>query len=171
MTEVGGSGMKWSILGQPFRTTVAQPGKPYYTGTFRHALDDKNRLTIPSAWRSAHTEEDTFLATPHPDGYIAVLPPGEVAKLHEKVAQMALSNSDAQDLLARFFADTLAFTFDKQGRIGLTESLRQHAGIDKDTVLVGSLSKFSIYNPDRWEKVARRVSGQTYGDLMRQIGL
>ena len=54
---------------------MAQTGKAYYTGLFRHTLDDKGRLTIPSAWRYAHEESDTFLATPHPDGYIAVLPP------------------------------------------------------------------------------------------------
>jgi len=132
---------------------MAQLGKPFYTGLFRHTLDDKNRLTIPSAWRSAHGESDTFLATPHPDGYVAVLPPVEVEKLHAKIAAMALSDRDAQDVAARFFAATHAFTFDKQGRIGLTDELRKHAGIDKDAVLVGSLTKFNLYSPDRWNRV------------------
>ena len=61
--------------------SMAHPGKAFYTGLFRHTLDDKFRLTIPSAWRYAHEGDDTFLATPHPDGYVAVLPPAEVEKL------------------------------------------------------------------------------------------
>ncbi len=150
---------------------MAQLGKPFYTGLYRHALDDKNRLTIPSAWRSAHGESDTFLATPHPDGYVAVLPPAEVEKLHEKIAQKALTDRDAQDAFARFFAATLAFSFDKQGRISLTDELRQHAGIGKDAVLVGSLNKFAIYSPARWDKVEQRTSGENFGDLMRRIGI
>ena len=43
---------------------MAQPGKAFYTGLFRHTLDDKARLTIPSAWRAAHAAEDTFLLHP-----------------------------------------------------------------------------------------------------------
>ncbi len=150
---------------------MAHNGKPFYTGLFRHALDDKNRLTIPSAWRSAHGESDTFLATPHPDGYIAVLPPAEVEKLYEKASQKALTDRDAQDAFAAFFAASLTFSFDKSGRIGLPEELVRHAGIDKDAVLVGSLNKFGIYSPARWEKVQQRTSGENFGDLMRRIGI
>ena len=43
---------------------MAQAGKSVFTGLFRHTLDDKGRLTIPSGWRHAHAQEDTFLATP-----------------------------------------------------------------------------------------------------------
>ena len=47
---------------------MSTSGKPYLTGKFRHNLDDKNRLTIPSAWRSMFDKETTFLAIPNPGG-------------------------------------------------------------------------------------------------------
>lgn len=150
---------------------MAQSGNAFYTGLFRHTLDDKGRLTIPSAWRYAHEETDTFLATPHPDGYVAVLPPAEVMKLQAKIAQMALSDGAGQDFVARFFAQTQLFSFDKAGRVGLGEALLEHAGIKKDAVLVGSLTKFNVYAPSRWTKVEARTSGENFGDLMRRIGL
>ena len=150
---------------------MAQTGKAFYTGLFRHTLDEKGRLTIPSAWRYAHEESDTFLATPHPDGYVAVLPPVEVEKLHAKIAQMALSDGAGQDFVARFFSRTQSFSFDKQGRIGISADLLAHAGIAKDAVLVGSLTKFNLYAPGRWEKVETRTSGENFGDLMRRIGI
>lgn len=150
---------------------VAPTGKALYTGLFRHTLDDKARLTIPSAWRYAHGEDDAFLATPHPDGYVAVLPPEEVEKLRAKIAQVALSDGGGQDFAARFFAQTQQFWFDKSGRIALGEALLKHAGIDKDAVLVGSLTKFNVYSPARWEKVEARTSGENFGDLMRRMGI
>src|SRR5580693_9135559 len=137
--------------GAPIPSQMAQSGKAFYTGLFRHTLDEKGRLTIPSAWRGAHAESDAFLATPHPDGYVAVLPPAEVEKLHAKIAQMALSDGAAQDFAARFFAQTQSFSFDKQGRVGLNADLLSQAGITKDAVLVGSLTKFNLYAPSRWE--------------------
>jgi len=163
--------LKWGTLGQVAALPVAQPGKTFYTGLFRHTLDDKNRLTIPSAWRYAHEESDTFLATPHPDGYVAVLPPAEVEKLYEKVAQKALTDRDAQDAFARFFSQTLSFNFDKQGRFGVSADLLAHAGIGKDAVLVGSLNQFKIWSPARWQKIETRTTGEHLGDLMRRIGI
>jgi MraZ protein len=150
---------------------MAASGKALYTGLFRHTLDEKGRLTIPSAWRNAHEEGDTFLAAPHPDGYVAVLPPAEVEKLHAKIAQMALSDGAGQDFAARFFAQTQSFSFDKQGRVGITGELLQHAGIAKEAVLAGSLTKFNIYAPGRWEKVEARTAGENFGDLMRRLGI
>jgi MraZ protein len=142
-----------------------------YTGLFRHNLDDKGRLTIPSAWRDAHSEGDVFLATPHPEGYIAILPPTEVAKLQAKIVGLALSDSAGQDFAARFFSQTQSFSFDKQGRAGLNSDLLRHARIAKEAVLVGSLTKFQVYAPSCWAKVAERTAGENFGDLMRRLGI
>jgi len=149
---------------------MPQPGRAFYTGLFRHTLDDKGRLTIPSAWRGANAG-DIFLATPHPDGYVAVLPPAEVEKLHAKIAEMALSDGAAQDFVARFFSQTQSFAFDKQGRVGLNADLLRQAGIAKEAVLAGSLTKFNLYAPARWEKVQARTAGDNFGDLMRRLGI
>lgn len=150
---------------------MSQLGKGFYTGLFRHTLDDKGRLTIPSAWRGAHGESEAFLATPHPDGYVAVLPPAEVERLHAKISEMKLSDSAAQAFAARFFSQTQSFSFDKAGRIGLSADLLKHAGISKDAVLVGSLTKFNIYSPTRWQQEEARTAGENFGDLMRRLDI
>lgn len=165
---MGRSGALWGGVAS---LEMAQLGTSSYTGNHRHALDDKNRVTIPSAWRAAHAEGETFLATPHPDGYISVLPPAEVGVLRARVADMKLSDSDAQDLLATFFAATHAVSFDKQGRINLTAELLAHAGIDKDAVLVGSFTKFNLYSPDRWNRVQQKMAGENLRDVMRRLGI
>jgi len=146
-------------------------GNAFFTGLFRHALDDKGRLTVPSGWRAAYRESDAFLATPHPDGYVAVLPPSEIEKLHAKIAQIALSDGAGQDFSARFFSRTQSFSFDKQGRIGLNADLLEHAGITREAVLVGSANKFNLYAPSRWQKVEARTSGENFGDIMRRLGI
>ena len=82
-----------------------------------------------------------------------------------------LSDGAGQDFASRFFAQTQSFSFDKQGRVGLTADLLEHAGIVKDTVLVGSLTKFNMYSPSRWQKVEARTSGENFGDIMRRLGI
>ncbi len=150
---------------------MAQTGRVYYTGLFKHGLDEKGRLTVPSQWRAFHAETDTLLATPHPGGYIAVLPPAEVDKLYEKISAQKMSNPAAEAFAARFFSQTQALTFDKQGRVALNEGLLKHAGLTKDSVMVGMMAKFNIYNPARWEKEEALTAGENYGDFMRQLEL
>jgi MraZ protein len=150
---------------------MSQSGKAFYTGLFRHTLDDKGRLTIPSAWRATHAESEAFLATPHPDGYVAILPPPEVEKLHTKISELKLSDAAAQAFAARFFSQTQSFSFDKAGRIGLSAELLKHAGIGKDAVLVGSLTKFNLYSPTRWQQEEARTAGENFGDLMRRLDI
>jgi len=148
---------------------MVQAGKASYTGLFRHNLDEKGRLTIPSAWRWTHAENETFLATPHPDGYIAVLPPTEVEKLRERVSAFKYGDAAGQAFAARLFSKAQSFSFDKAGRVGLETALTEFAGIEKEAVLVGSLTKFNIYSPARWQQEEARTAGENFGDLMRQL--
>lgn len=150
---------------------MAQTGTTVYSGRFEHMLDEKNRLTIPSLWRWVHTDTETFLAIPHPDGYIAVLPPARVEKLLGQISEMKLSDRDAQAVKARIFSDAQSFTFDKQGRFGVSTDLRRHAGIAKDAVLSGMGDTFNILSPARWTDMSRATAGENFGDMMRRIGL
>ena len=150
---------------------MAQTGTTVYSGRFEHTLDDKNRLTIPSLWRWVHTDTETFLAIPHPDGYIAVLPPARVEKLLAQISEMKLSDRDAQAVKARIFSDAQSFTFDKQGRFGVSADLLRHADIAKDAILSGMGDTFNILSPSRDTEMKRATAGENFGDMMRRVGL
>src|SRR5947209_14127956 len=52
----------------------------FYAGQFRHAIDEKNRITIPSRWRRKGTEEFILL----PDSqkqFLLVMAPEEFARM------------------------------------------------------------------------------------------
>lgn len=149
---------------------MAPLNNPFYTGLFRHTMDDKNRLTIPSAWRTAPADGGQFLVVPL-EGCLSVLPPDEASKLRDKVSAKNLSDSEAQEAIADFFSKTLAFSFDKSGRVMLSPELCAHAGIVKDVVLSGSGNKFNLYGPEEWTRVQAANSAQKAGDRLRRIGI
>jgi DNA-binding transcriptional regulator/RsmH inhibitor MraZ len=75
----------------------ANPRQPVYTGEFRHTMDAKHRLTIPSRWRRAAGVKDEFYLMPSPSNdYISALPPAEVDKMiHTFKAPIDQSNATA----------------------------------------------------------------------------
>ena len=97
--------------------------------------------------------------------------PLEVDKLYERVSQKLLSDGAAQAFLSKFFSQAHTFGCDKQGRVGLATELLTHAAIEREAVLVGTMTKFSIWSPDRWSPIDPRASGEDLGGLMKEIGL
>ena len=153
---------------------MSTPSKAYLAGNFRHLLDDKNRVTIPSPWRGLFAKGTSFLAIPNPGGYVSVLPPPEADKLYEKFAQVPLSDVEGQDGISALMARTQAFSFDSQGRIALHETLFSFAGLGgpkSEVVLVGGLNKFNIYNPTKWSQVEQESTASSQRSVMQRFGI
>ena len=58
---------------------TAQPQR-FFAGEFRHAIDEKNRITIPARWRGEGSEE--FIILPEPQHqFLLVMSPGEFSRM------------------------------------------------------------------------------------------
>ncbi len=129
-----------------------------YVGEFRHNLDVKGRLTIPSKWRFQGDEMDVYLALPNPSGFITVYPPERIRLLEEKIRNISMTDPEGQRMLTAFLSMAHKFGCDKQGRINLNEKLVLHAGIEKEAVLLGAISSFNIYSPAVYEGLTPKGS-------------
>ncbi len=144
-------------------------GEPFYVGEFRHSLDGKNRVTIPSKWRFYGDDNDIYVGWGHPDGYIAVYPPKKIAEFRERIRGIAESDRQGQGILRRLFGKAHQFGCDSQGRIKLHEVLVGLAGLTKAVVLVGLGESFNI-----WSEEGYRAQAEEEFDLlsaMREFGI
>lgn len=148
----------------------ANTSQPIFAGEFRHAIDAKNRVTIPARWRSG--EVDEFFAVPNPEnGSLMVMP---IAVTHE-VAARAKSDprftpQDVQRFIRQFYSRAQPLTTDKQGRIVLLEEHCRQLGLKGEVVLVGSHSRFEVWSPEAWQKV-REEDAPTFHHMLGVIGI
>ena len=70
--------------------------------------------------------------------------------IEEKFRGISMTSKDARKFSRFFFAGAASCEVDKQGRILLPTVLREYAGLTKDVVLVGVLSRVEIWDKDRW---------------------
>jgi MraZ protein len=128
----------------------------YYNSRFRHGVDEKRRVQIPSKWRPQKSDvELTVILWPR-DGVgpcVRVLPPAQMAKLMQSIDEMP--NGDPKKVvLKRIIGSGSAQAgVDKAGRICVPDEMARAAGIKDEAVLVGLLDRFEIWNPERYEKV------------------
>ncbi len=142
-----------------------------FVGEFRHALDPKGRLTIPSSWR-LRTEGggDAYLALPDVGGYITVYGPEMALQLKERIAQVGMSDLAGQRAIAQIMSGAQRFSLDKAGRINLNTRLIEHGGIKKEAVLLGKMASFSIFSAEVYE-AQTKADPQTLAAALSRFGL
>lgn len=166
----------WGVVGnggfQGGTTTpmVKALTRTVFVGTFRHAVDEKNRVAIPAKWRAAARGSQEFFVLPDPKNCLVVLPGSAMNKMLERADDISLGEYERRDVLRVIASRAHGTPCDKQGRINLTEDLMRHSGIDKEAVLVGVLTRFEIWSPVRWGEVDRNAM-QNFSEAAKQLGL
>lgn len=141
-----------------------------FFGTFRHTVDDKNRVAIPAKWRAAAKGSKEFYVLPDPKNCLVVLTASAMEKMLERADDISIGEYERRDVVRVIASRAHGSPCDSQGRIGLTDQLLQHAGIEKEAILVGTLTRFEIWSPQRWAEVDRNGM-QNFSEAAKQVGL
>lgn len=124
-----------------------------FSGEYRHSLDKKSRIIIPSKFRDILREkyEDRFILTRGLDHCVYLYPPDEWRDLEKKAREIPLTKKDSRDFRRLLISGAVECILDKQGRIMLPQNLREHAGIRRDIVVIGNLEKIEIWSKENWQ--------------------
>lgn len=149
--------------------TNSQP-QTFYAGNFRHAIDDKNRITIPSRWRGDGAEEFLLLADANQQ-CLLVMSPEEFDRMSSVAASdPSVSARDRRVFSRHLHARAENGASDRQGRLVLPERFCKELSLKGEVALVGGRGRFEIWNLPRWKR-AHEEEGATYQHVANLIGL
>ena len=115
-------------------------------GTFRHSLDPKKRLTIPSECRAAMGEPEYVYVYPHmTKECLNIISPQEMAKLMAKLDEASIFDSEAADIRAAFGESAQMIKIDTAGRIRINDELMEFAGISGKVTLKGAVRNIEVW--------------------------
>lgn len=142
----------------------------FYAGEFRHSIDEKNRITIPSRWRRDGAEEFVILPEAN-DQFLLVMPPEEFSRMSAAIENDGnVSPRDRRVFFRQLHARAQHGAADRQGRLVLPEELCQRAGLKGEVALVGGRGRFEIWNLGRWKR-AHQDETPTYQHVANVVGL
>lgn len=141
---------------------------PIYSGEFRHNIDDKNRITIPSEWRKENADS-FFLVPNHKLECLTVMPPDVFREIGEK-SESKVPQAQYRTFMRHFYAQARQVSIDKQGRLLLPDDYCKRVSLQGDVMLAGSSDRFEIWNPANWEKF-RDAAKATYAEVAELVGL
>ena len=126
-------------------------------GEHEHALDDKNRLTLPARLRDQLG--DRVVVTRGLDGCLYVYAADEWTKLASRVGTLDPFSREAREMQRFFFASAAEAELDKQGRIVIPAGLLERAGIGRDVTVTGIVDHLEIWDRASWRAQQQRVEG------------
>jgi len=116
-------------------------------GEFRHNIDAKGRLIVPSKLREELGEQ--FVLTRGLDGCLFGYPMSEWNELESKLNDMPLAKKDARTFVRFFYSAATECELDKQGRINIPNTLRNYA---TECVIVGVSNRIEIWDEAKWQE-------------------
>lgn len=142
----------------------------FYAGEFRHVIDEKNRLTIPSRWRRGEAEEFIILPDAKED-FLLVMSHREFDRFSAEAEVSAdVPPRERRVFLRLLHARAEHASADKQGRLVLPEDICKSLGLKGEVTLVGGRGRFEIWNSAEW-KQAHKEEKATYQRVADLIGL
>jgi MraZ protein len=83
---------------------------------------------------------------------LLLYPLPEWEEIELKLSKLSSTNPQERRLQRLLLGYAMEGEMDKSGRILIAPTLRQHAALDKQIMLVGQLNKFEIWNADLWQQ-------------------
>ena len=119
-------------------------------GEYNHTIDPKGRVIIPAKFREELGERFT-IAKGMNDGCLFLYPEGEWQKLAEEFKKAPLIHPLMRKFVREFFSGSDGTEMDKQGRALVPQNLREYAGIEKDCVVIGAMTRVELWSKERWD--------------------
>ena len=135
-------------------------GNIRFRGFFKHVLDERKRLAVPSQFRNVLITESSgkVVLTPGYDQEIAVY----ALKTWEDVEKNEILTLSMDRVQSRRYRRHFTFGIkedhlDNQGRILIPQFLLEHSGITKEAVIVGEIDYFTLWSPEQYERFSKEI--------------
>ncbi|SEQ46457.1 MraZ protein [Lachnospiraceae bacterium NE2001] len=140
-------------------------------GEYFHNVDAKGRLSVPAKFRDILGS--VVVISIDPDGCLRIYSSEKWDEVITRMAETIPTSTPKGRKLFRYFTSKASTCeLDSQGRIIIPPSLRQHAGITKEVVVVGSGEKAEVWDKKRYEEMfADMEEDSVVSDLIEEYGL
>ena len=138
-------------------------------GEYRHSIDEKGRLIVPSKLRDLLGKE--FIATKGLDKCLYLYPMEEWKHVEEQLRAKIMTDPASRRVVRFFLAGAVPCELDKQGRVLIPSQLREFAGIDRDVVLAGMLTRLEVWDEKNWDEANTVSDMDEMAQVMADMGI
>ena len=128
-------------------------------GEYTHTIDDKNRVSLPSKFRSLMGRK--IVITPGLDQCLFAFTLKEWQRIAERLSEnSSMLSADMRSFGRYMFGGASEVEVDNIGRILVPDFLRERANLKTKVVLIGVQNRLEIWNEKSWTDYKKQVEKQ-----------
>ncbi|MBI5137542.1 MAG: division/cell wall cluster transcriptional repressor MraZ [Nitrospirae bacterium] len=144
-----------------------------FLGRESNLIDAKGRLAIPAKFRDVVGQGARLVVTRRVlDPCLEVYSEADWRTYMEKLQALSQVKPAVRQYRRLLFSSAEACNLDRQGRILIPAHLREYAGLERESVLVGNGDTFEIWDAARWNaEVERETDPAAMAETLANLGL
>lgn len=151
-----------------------------FRGEYSLSLDAKGRFAIPSRYRERLVEDcggKLIVTISLLERCLVVYPYPRWQRIEDTLKDLPAMDRQAQTINHLLIGHAVDCDMDGNGRILLTQALRNFAGLDKRIMMVGQVDKFELWDEGGWLQRRDELLGAVPGiheepsDALRKLVL
>ena len=142
-----------------------------FLGEYEATVDAKGRFLLPSAIRKKLPENssDQFVINRGFEKCLSLYPVNNWVPIFEGISRLNDFDPKVREFRRYFFNGATELELDTAGRLLIPPNLRDHAGIGKDIVLVGSVQKIEIWDSKKYKEFFESMTPQSFSELAKDV--
>ncbi len=160
--------VKWDIILIEWDKVVNQENM--LIGEYKHTLDEKKRISIPSKFRSVLGKK--IVITKGLDNCLFMYALKDWNKIATQLGERSFTQSDNRSFNRFLLASAHEVSIDSVGRILIPENLCSFAKIKSKVVFAGIYNRVEIWDETAWDAFNEQVSknADSIAEKLGQIG-
>ena len=130
-----------------------------FLGRYEYQLDQKGRVSLPSAFRR-EAKGNGFVLLQWKPPALTLFPQRAWAQTQERLLTFRRNQPEAWGDVLAIAASAVEVTPDKQGRILVPAWLQEAASLEERVLLVGNIDRVELWNPAHFDEEVRTGTGE-----------
>ncbi len=138
-----------------------------FIGEYRHTIDTKKRLALPSKFRKNLGR--SIIITKGLENCLAVYPEKEWKIMSGKLGKLPTGQMESRGFARIMLSGAMSVSIDRLGRILVPDYLKSYAGFEKNVVICGLYNRLELWDSKRWDNY-RKETEEKFADIASKLG-
>ncbi len=142
-----------------------------FLGEYEATVDAKGRFLLPAGIRRQLPEDAVgpFVINRGFEKCLTLYPRVNWSPIFEGLSKLNDFDPKVREFRRYFFNGATELDLDSAGRLLIPPNLKEHAGIEKDIVLVGSIKKIEIWDKTKYKEFFDSMTPESFSQLAKEV--
>src|SRR5215467_6432207 len=142
-----------------------------FLGEYEATLDLKGRFLLPASLKKQIAEDDNnqFIINRGFEKCLTLYPIKSWEPIFKEIRKLNDFDPKVRAFRRYFLNGATMMELDSAGRLLIPSNLKEHAGLEKDIVLVSAVNKIEIWDKTKYQQFFETFSPETFSSLANEV--